>query len=64
MARPTARGGVIISWAGMRGIVTLAAAFSIPETLYDGAPFPYRDLILLTAFCVVFGTLVLQGLRT
>jgi CPA1 family monovalent cation:H+ antiporter len=62
MARPTARGGIIISWAGMRGIVTLAAAFAIPEQLSDGSPFPYRDLILLTAFCVVFGTLVLQGL--
>ena len=51
-----------LSWAGMRGIVTLAAAFAIPETLPDGAPFPYRDLILLCAFAVVLGTLVLQGL--
>ncbi|OCC02667.1 Na+/H+ antiporter [Labrys sp. WJW] len=62
MARPTARGGIVISWAGMRGIVTLAAAFALPEHLADGTPFPYRDLILFTAFCVVFGTLVLQGL--
>ena len=62
MARPTVRGGVVISWAGMRGIVTLAAAFALPEKLADGSPFPYRDLILLTAFCVVFGTLVVQGL--
>lgn len=54
--------GVVVAWAGMRGIVTLAAAFAIPETLSDGAPFPYRDLILLSAFTVVFGTLVLQGL--
>ncbi len=46
----------------MRGIVTLAAAFAIPETLPDGAPFPHRDLILLCAFAVVLGTLVLQGL--
>ena len=46
----------------MRGIVTLAAAFSIPEVMRDGSPFPYRDLILFTAFAVVFGTLVLQGL--
>lgn len=62
MARPTREGGIAISWAGMRGIVTLAAAFSIPEVLRDGTPFPYRDLILFTAFAVVFGTLVLQGL--
>lgn len=62
MARPTREGGIVISWAGMRGIVTLAAAFSIPELLRDGSPFPYRDLILFTAFAVVFGTLVLQGL--
>jgi Na+/H+ antiporter len=62
MMRPTAASGVVISWAGMRGIVTLAAAFAVPETLADGAPFPYRDLILLTAFTVTLGTLTLQGL--
>jgi len=55
-------GAVVLSWAGMRGIVTLAAAFAIPETLPGGAPFPYRDLVLLCAFTVVLGTLVLQGL--
>jgi Na+/H+ antiporter len=55
-------GEIVASWAGMRGIVTLAAAFAIPETLPDSAPFPYRDLILLCAFAVVLGTLVLQGL--
>ena len=59
---PTLGSGVVLSWAGMRGIVTLAAAFAIPETLPDGAPFPHRDLILLCAFAVVLGTLVLQGL--
>ena len=56
------RGSVVVAWSGMRGIVTLAAAFAIPETLPGGAAFPYRDLILLCAFTVVFGTLVLQGL--
>jgi CPA1 family monovalent cation:H+ antiporter len=40
----------------MRGIVTLAAAIALPE------PFPYRDLIVLTAFTVVLGTLTIQGL--
>ena len=54
--------GIVLSWAGMRGIVTLAAAFAIPETLHDGSPFPFRDMILLCAFAVVLGTLVLQGL--
>lgn len=62
VARPTVGGGILVSWAGMRGIVTLAAAFAIPETLSNGQPFPYRDLILLCAFAVVLGTLVLQGL--
>ena len=46
----------------MRGIITLAAAFAIPATLPNGTPFPYRDLILLCAFAVVLGSLVLQGL--
>lgn len=55
-------GALVVSWAGMRGIVTLAAAYAVPETLPDGSPFPFRDLILLCAFAVVFGTLVIQGL--
>jgi len=55
-AVPTVARGLIVSWCGMRGIVTLAAAFALPES------FPYRDLILLTAFAVVLGTLVIQGL--
>jgi CPA1 family monovalent cation:H+ antiporter len=56
MLRPTIGSGLVISWAGMRGIVTLAAAMALPEA------FPYRGLIVLTAFSVVLGTLVLQGL--
>ena len=56
MLRPTIGSGLIISWSGMRGIVSLAAALALP------AGFPYRDLILLTAFAVVVGTLVIQGL--
>jgi CPA1 family monovalent cation:H+ antiporter len=55
-ARPSGRGSLVVSWCGMRGIVTLAAAYALPSE------FPFRDLILLTAFCVVVGTLVLQGL--
>jgi CPA1 family monovalent cation:H+ antiporter len=56
MLRPTVASGAVISWAGMRGIVSLAAALALPTG------FPYRDLILLTAFAVVLGTLVIQGL--
>ncbi|MFL6792978.1 MAG: cation:proton antiporter [Bradyrhizobium sp.] len=56
MPVPTVKGGIVVSWCGMRGIVTLAAAFALPES------FPYRDLILLTAFAVVLGSLVIQGL--
>ena len=59
--RPTLGSGLIISWSGMRGIVSLAAALALPIRIGD-APFPYRDLIVLTAFSVVLGTLVLQGL--
>lgn len=50
------KGSVVIAWCGMRGIVTLAAAFALP------AAFPHRDLILLCAFTVVVGTLLIQGL--
>jgi CPA1 family monovalent cation:H+ antiporter len=57
---PTFAGGLVVSWAGMRGIITLAAALALPDG--EGAAFPYRDLIVLTAFAVVFGTLVVQGM--
>jgi monovalent cation/hydrogen antiporter len=56
MLRPTIGSGLIISWAGMRGIVTLAAAMALPPA------FPYRGLIVLVSFSVVLGTLVIQGL--
>ncbi len=46
----------------MRGIVTLAAALALPTGGSDGPAFPYRDLILFTAFAVVLGTLVVQGM--
>jgi CPA1 family monovalent cation:H+ antiporter len=58
---PTLAGSLVVSWAGMRGIVTLAAALALPGGGDPGA-FPYRDLIVVTAFAVVVGTLVLQGL--
>jgi CPA1 family monovalent cation:H+ antiporter len=58
----TAPGAAVVGWCGMRGTVTLAAALALPTGGEGGAPFPYRDLILVTAFGVVLGTLVLQGL--
>ena len=56
MMRPTVGSGLLIAWSGMRGIVTLAAALALPEG------FPLRNLIVLTAFSVVLGTLLIQGL--
>jgi monovalent cation/hydrogen antiporter len=56
-AKPATLGhGVLIGWSGMRGLLTLATAFSLP------AAFPQRDLLVFTAFAVVLATLVLQGL--
>ena len=59
---PGIKGPFIIGWAGMRGVVSLAAALSIPVTLADGTPFPQRNLILFITFVVILLTLVLQGL--
>ena len=59
LLRATVGSGVILSWCGMRGIVTLAAALALPG---GDHPFPGRGLILITAFTVVVGTLILQGL--
>ncbi|MFJ3693967.1 Na+/H+ antiporter [Streptomyces sp. NPDC090052] len=52
---------VVIGWAGMRGVVSLAIAFSIPLTAH-GAPFPSRNLVLFLTFTTVIATLVVQGL--
>src|SRR6266571_3634164 len=52
----------IIGWCGMRGIVSLAAALALPQTLEDGSAFPERDLIIFLTFVVIAVTLVLQGL--
>ncbi|TKT02702.1 Na+/H+ antiporter [Streptomyces lasalocidi] len=60
---PTWRAPVVISWAGMRGVVSLAIAFSIPLTVDHGeGAFPHRNLILFLTFTTVIGTLVVQGL--
>lgn len=52
----------MISWAGMRGVVSLAAALSIPHTLPDGGPFPHRSTIQVITFVVILVTLVGQGI--
>lgn len=51
----------VIGWAGMRGVVSLAIAFSIPLTVHGGEPFPERNLVLFLTFTTVIGTLVVQG---
>lgn len=61
-ANPGFKAPVIMGWAGMRGVVSLAAALSIPLLIQGGLPFPYRNLILFITFIVILVTLVLQGL--
>jgi CPA1 family monovalent cation:H+ antiporter len=57
---PPARFPVVISWAGMRGVVTLAAALALPLTLAGGAPYP-RELFVWLSFAVIVVTLLVQG---
>ena len=52
----------IMSWCGMRGIVSLSAALALPVEVESGEPFPYRDLMIFLTFVVISATLVLQGL--
>lgn len=52
----------IVAWTGMRGVLALAAAISLPTEVQDGSPFPQRNLIIFLTFSVIFATLVLQGL--
>ncbi len=60
--RPGARQIFVVGWTGMRGVIALAAAMSLPQTVADGSPFPHRDLIVFLTFCVILVTLVFQGL--
>ncbi|MBC2591369.1 Na+/H+ antiporter [Rhodococcus aetherivorans] len=57
----TGREYLVISWAGMRGVVTLAAAGGVPLVLASGEPFPGRETIQVIAFVVAVGTLLIQG---
>lgn len=59
---PGWQGPLIISWAGMRGVVSLASALAIPLTLSNGHIFPERNIILFITFIVILITLVVQGL--
>jgi monovalent cation/hydrogen antiporter len=61
-SRPPARQIFVTGWTGMRGVIALAAALSVPERLNDGSPFPQRNLIIFLTFSVILVTLVLQGL--
>jgi CPA1 family monovalent cation:H+ antiporter len=62
LPRPTWRHLVLLSWAGMRGVDSLAAALALPFVTKSGNPFPERSLIVFITFSVILGTLVLQGL--
>jgi CPA1 family monovalent cation:H+ antiporter len=52
----------VVAWAGMRGVVSLAAAFGVPMTTLSGTPFPGRPQLVFLTFVVVIGTLLLHGL--
>jgi Na+/H+ antiporter len=61
-AIPRRQQAAIVAWSGMRGVVSLAAAFALPLTLSDGKSFPGRNYILFLNFSVILNTLVLHGL--
>ncbi|AII51771.1 Na+/H+ antiporter [Hymenobacter sp. APR13] len=61
-ASPGWQGPLIIGWAGMRGVVSLASALSVPLLLSNGQEFPQRNLMLFITFVVILVTLVFQGL--
>jgi len=60
--KPATRVLAVLSWAGMRGVISLAVALSLPQVTANGQPFPGRDLIVFIAFSVILVTLVGQGL--
>jgi CPA1 family monovalent cation:H+ antiporter len=60
--RPTVSHLAVLSWSGMRGVISLAVALSLPQLTASGAPFPERDLIVFIAFAVILMTLIGQGL--
>ncbi len=60
--KPSWRHVLLVSWCGVRGVVSLAAALALPRTMGDGAPFPGRDAVLACTLGVILATLVVQGL--
>lgn len=60
--RPRPRYIFIVGWTGLRGVIALAAAMSLPHALANGQPFPNRDLIVFLTFSVILVTLIVQGL--
>ena len=61
-SRPGWKGPLLLGWAGMRGVVSLAAALSVPVMLHSGVAYPQRNVILFITFTVILVTLVFQGL--
>jgi CPA1 family monovalent cation:H+ antiporter len=59
---PTRRAVFLVAWTSMRGIVSLATALALPRLLKSGAPFPFREEILVVTMSVIVLTLVVQGL--
>ena len=62
LRRVGARPRLVVAWSGTRGAVSLAAALALPLETHAGAAFPQRNLIIFLTFCVIFSTLVVQGL--
>lgn len=62
MPAPPPRQVFVLGWTGMRGVIALAAALSLPNTVLGGARFAQRDEIVFITFCVILATLVVQGL--
>jgi CPA1 family monovalent cation:H+ antiporter len=59
---PTPRQLLIVGWAGMRGVIALAAAMALPRTLAEGTALPQKNAIVFFTFCVIVATLLFQGL--
>ena len=55
------KSALVVGWCGMRGLLSLATALALPEAA-GGSSFPHRDLVIVAAFSVVLGTLVIPGL--
>ncbi|WP_446745208.1 Na+/H+ antiporter [Silvibacterium acidisoli] len=62
LSKPNPREMVVVGWSGMRGVLTLAAALSLPELTDTGQAFPHRQLLIFLAFSVILVSLVGQGL--